>query len=195
MKAKLIKKVEYSNDKEIYYSLIANDKCIGTTHNVFNKEMKDNNENVVFNKLSKQNCDEIFGVFDVEKLADDTFPIVKDGPYWMPSGSDFKKAYKQEGFVAGFSKAMELNKDKVFTLEDMKRAFSRGKDLTAEERFKFTEWEAFTKLVDSIQPTEIEVMIVMEEINGEINGGTYKVGKRYQPKLDSSGCLVLTKKI
>jgi len=30
-----------------------------------------------FGKLSKQNCDEIFRVIDVEKLADEVFNIVK----------------------------------------------------------------------------------------------------------------------
>jgi hypothetical protein len=138
-------------------------------------------------KLSKQNCDEIFGVVDVEKLA-------KEESY---------KAFSQtvwiNGFKAGFNKAMELNKDKVFTLEDMKRAFSRGKDLTAEERFKFTEWEAFTKLVDSIQPTEIEVDIVEVE-DDEVYSVTDNMKVAHNKafdgvlfKYDSEGCLILKK--
>jgi thiamine pyrophosphate-dependent acetolactate synthase large subunit-like protein len=46
-------------------------------------------------KLSKQNCDEIFGVTDVEKLAEEY-------------GSKFAHSYDPEDFIAGFNKAMEL---------------------------------------------------------------------------------------
>ena len=66
-----------------------------------------------FQKLSKQNCDELFGVMDVEKLAEEY-------------GSKFAHSYYPEDFIAGFNKAMELNKDKVFTLEDVKKAMSAG---------------------------------------------------------------------
>jgi hypothetical protein len=148
------------------------------------------NPSIVGHKLSKQNCDEIFGVTDVEKLADEYADV----------NGDYDGYYGHVGFKNGFNKAMELNKDKVFTLEDMKRAFSRGKDLTAKERFMFTEWEAFTKLVDSIQPTEIEVEIVMEEplvaksrqIHGEFVANEIVKSTIFpKPKLDSEWCLIL----
>ena len=63
------------------------------------------------NKLSKQNCDEIFGVVDVEKLAEEY-----DTNYAI---TDISNGFH---FIEGFNKAMELNKDKVFTLEDMRNA-------------------------------------------------------------------------
>jgi hypothetical protein len=53
--------------------------------------------------LSKQNCDEIFGVVDVEKLAEKEF----DRPYIVDMGTDITPAY-QDGFKIGFNKAMEL---------------------------------------------------------------------------------------
>jgi hypothetical protein len=53
--------------------------------------------------LSKQNCDEIFGVVDVEKLADQEF----DRPYIVDMGTNITPAY-QDGFKIGFNKAMEL---------------------------------------------------------------------------------------
>ena len=141
--------------------------------------------------LSKQNCDEIFGVVDVEKLAEECAETAHTMDELYENGLFY-------GFVSGFNKAMELNR---FTLEDMKRAFSRGKDLTAEERFKFTEWEAFTKLVDSIQPTEIEVDIVEVE-DDEVYSVTDNMKVAHNKafdgvlfKYDSEGCLVLTKKI
>jgi hypothetical protein len=63
------------------------------------------------NKLSKQNCDEIFGVVDVEKLAEEYDPNY--------AITDISNGFH---FIEGFNKAMELNKDKVFTLEDMRNA-------------------------------------------------------------------------
>ena len=51
-----------------------------------------------FGKLSKENCDEIFGVVDVEKLAEERF-----------LGSDDITNYNLRfGFKEGFNKAMEL---------------------------------------------------------------------------------------
>jgi hypothetical protein len=146
MKGILIKKKDHYNNKEIYYSLIINDECIGTTHNVFNKEMKDSNENVVFNKLSKQNCDEIFGVVDVEKLAMD----------WREStGYHDADSYS---YILGFNKAMELNKDKVFTLEQMSVAYNTNRSGTL-----------FEQLINSFggQPTEIEVTFNPDEKDSE----------------------------
>jgi hypothetical protein len=165
MKAKLYKVLDQ-------YHLYDGDKAIATTI-VGNPMLLPN--------LSKQNCDEIFGVVDVEKLAKECAETAHTMDELYENGLFY-------GFVSGFNKAMELNR---FTLEDMKRAFSRGKDLTAEERFKFTEWETFTKLVDSIQPTEIEVMIVMEEVQEIYRDGTVKWERC--PKLDSSKQLILKK--
>jgi len=82
---KLIKKAEG------WYNLYDGGIGIGSTH-----------EDLHGHKLSKQNCDEIFGVVDVEKLAEDDWDIYgeqfKNTPIW-----DYK-----EIFVAGFNKAMEL---------------------------------------------------------------------------------------
>jgi len=83
-------------------------------------------------KLSKQNCDELFEVVDVEKLAEEEIP--NDGY------ADTTLMQK------GFNKAMEL-----------------------------------------YQPTEIEVMIVMEE---KLLGLSLV---KPIPKLDSEGCLILKK--
>jgi len=166
MEAKLIKKVDSHNGNEIYYSLIIKEKCIGTTHNLFNKEMKENNGDVFLNKLSLKNCDSLFGVVDVEKLAEKLSP-----------NSSWK-----HGFIKGFNKAMELN-NKVFTLEDViliaeyVRVASQS---TPNERAK--------NLVDeylSTQPIEIEVEI---ESKIALDGHTI-LGY----ELDSEGQLILKK--
>jgi len=104
--------------------------------------------------LSKKNCDEIFGVIDVEKLAEEY-------------GSKFAHSYDPEDFIAGFNKAMELYQ----------------------------------------QQTEIEVEIEMEyygDCEGCRKAGMWHCAHadtcgyaetRERPKLDSQGCLILTKKI
>jgi hypothetical protein len=104
-----------------------------------------------FQKLSKQNCDELFGVMDVEKLAEEY-------------GSKFAHSYYPEDFIAGFNKAMELNKDKVFTVEQIIEAFEAG-------RKRGMDWELgennthpiCSEFIQSLQqPSEIEVEIEKE---------------------------------
>jgi len=125
--------------------------------------------------LSKQNCDEIFGVVDVEKLAMD----------WREStGYHDADSYS---YILGFNKAMELNKDKVFTLEDVRKAFNKGYLMKFNPSDEYT--ETLTGLVQFIQqPTEIEVEVVMD-ICGD------KVYAVPEPKIDENGCLILKRVI
>ena len=97
---------------------------------------------------------------------------------------------KYQGYLEGFNKAIELNKDKQFTLEDMKKAisFGQGMDLWKEE-------EQIDKFIQSLQqPTEIEVEIETESMNiDEIReqGKGFLHGNTKKPKLDENGCLIL----
>jgi hypothetical protein len=129
-------------------------------------------------KLSYQNCNEIFGIVDVEKLA---------------MGYDLYEKINFVGqtraYITGFNKAMELNKDKVFTLEDMKKACSLiflalgdGGNITTDE------------VIQSLQqPTEIEVEIETETKVWEfISNGEFE-SFEIIPKLDKNGCLILKK--
>ena len=124
-------------------------------------------------KLSKQNCDELFGVVNVEKLAEEYDPN-----YTI---TDISNGFH---FIEGFNKAMELNKDKLFTLEDMFNLYAhivKNGIISGEEANEF---------IQSIQqPTEIEVEIEMElEIDtSKLVGAIYG----HKPKLDSEGCLIL----
>ena len=79
-----------------------------------------------------------------------------------------------------FNKAMELNKDKLFTLEDMMNCWNKA--------LKFQEHkETLGEFIQSLQqPTEIEVEIVMD-ICGD------KVYAVPELKLDENGCLILKK--
>jgi|LakMenE01Jun11ns_1017448.scaffolds.fasta_scaffold9286351_2 hypothetical protein len=173
MKAKLIKKADG------WYNLYNGEIGIGSTH-----------EELQGYKLSKQNCDDIFGVIDVEKLAEEDCSI--HHPY-HPVHDQTTRAT----FIRGFNKAMELNKDKVFTLEDMMNCWNKS--------LKFQDHkETFGEYIQSLQqPTEIEVEIEMETkkqlVNGYRNQPDNVIGfvadyeNILQPKLDSEGCLILKK--
>jgi hypothetical protein len=173
MKAKLIKKADG------WYNLYNGEIGIGSTH-----------EELQGYKLSKQNCDDIFGVIDVEKLAEEDCSI--HHPY-HPVHDHTPRAT----FIRGFNKAMELNKDKVFTLEDMMNCWNKS--------LKFQDHkETFGEYIQSLQqPTEIEVEIEMETkkqlVNGYRNQPDNVIGfvadyeNILQPKLDSEGCLILKK--
>ena len=135
--------------------------------------------------LSKQNCNSLFGVVDVEKLKSDYVATQLKGldkvdyeKYLSFAESDSKI------FEEGFNKAMELNR---FTLDDIRKAYYVGyEDGKSGATF-------FQQLIQSLQqPTEIEVMIVMEEILQlkKRAGGFTNMGK---PKLDSDGQLILKK--
>ena len=169
MKAKLIKR--------------DNDYCL---YNESGETIAASWANVTGKKLSKQNCDEIFGVVDVDDMMENIL-------------SNCEKT--KDGYILGFQMAMELNKDKVFTLEDMRNTM----DWIMTQYFEFYEQPTTGRreqYLESLQqPTEIEVEIVME------NSRTGKIIKsesdlewdedglcdRAVPKLDSEGCLILKK--
>ena len=134
-------------------------------------------------KLSPENCDEIFGVVDIEKLA---FEHSND-----LGGRCSNRAHKS--FKEGFNKAMELNKDKVFTLEDMKNAFYNGWNYRGED-YQYP--KAIKEYLQHLQqPTEIEVVIETEEKYG-YNLWTNPVEKEFshlEPKFDLKGNLILKK--
>ncbi len=145
-------------------------------------------------KLSIKNCNEIFlsSVVDVERLAEYSVQEVKE------SNADFylRDVYK-EFFIEGFNKAMELNKDKVFTLGqlitamDMARVMVDGKYANSGEYiYNFIQ-----------QPTEIEVEIIMKNSrtgnivkhDSDLEWDEDGLCDRAIPKLDSEGCLILKK--
>ena len=130
--------------------------------------------------LSKQNCDEIFGVVDVEKLADELYNGHVMAVDWQ---------LEKRGFKDGFNKAMELNKDKVFTINDVMLAWDAG--VTSKGILGMFGGDLSTKHLNSHrdsykkslqEPTEIEVEIEMDILN-----------EYDQPQLDSEGYLILKK--
>jgi hypothetical protein len=134
-------------------------------------------------KLSKQNCDEIFGVVYVEKLADEYANV----------NGDYDEHYGHIGFKAGFKKAIELNKDKVFTLEKFIDLYVEetgyGMDMWSEEENKVM--TTIAKIIQSLQqPTEIEVEIETEKTPVKMTGIMVFTKA---PKLDSNKYLILKK--
>jgi hypothetical protein len=174
MKSKLIKK------SDGWYNLYDGEIGIGSTH----AELQGH-------KLSKQNCDEIFGVVDVEKYVDEY------AAEW--------KYTERIGFRDGFNKAMELNKDKVFTLEDMRNSLLKLVSeisctdgvLDGKSPYEASLW--INNYIQSLQqPIEVEVEIKMEPCFYDDSLGGFSTSytedkPKEQPKLDSDGCLILKK--
>lgn len=152
-------------------------------------------------KLSKQNCDEIFGAVDVEKLACDECHIdisaykiiqtLKSGH----SKSELQLESKVDGFILGFNKAVALNKNKLFTVEDLIIAFFIGRESL--DKAIVTVEEAREKIISSLySPTEIEVEICCYIGNGDKESDSFKdplVTNTGIPKLDENDCLILKK--
>ena len=183
MKAKLVKKADG------WYNLYDGEIGIGSTHEELQQPYK----------LSIANCDEIFGVVDEDKKNLYYYKQVMN-PY--ETGGQSYTAY-EKGFIEGFNKAMELNKDKSFTLEDLRTAMTYG---VVQEGTGFEGIHSVDDLFDLIlkkvsQPTEIGVEILMRNSrtgsivkhDSDLEWDENGLCDRAIPKLDPNGCLILKK--
>jgi hypothetical protein len=126
--------------------------------------------------LSRQNCDELFGVIKVKKLAEE---FAKN--YSIDSKTQANVEY---GFKQGFQKAIELNKDKKFTLEQVIEAMS-----------------LYTKKIYAMSTVIMMVSEELKQVQVEIEMETIGEGldEKAQPqhaiipKVDDKGYLILTK--
>jgi hypothetical protein len=130
-------------------------------------------------KLSKQNCDEIFGIYSPSELS----KVLVEG--------------ERGAFEFGYCLAREHNRDKVFTLEQVHKLLRLVHTLPNRELEVYEDENNQLKIDDFIshnisQPTEIEVGIEMETIN---EGLDEKAQPQYanHPKLDGNGCMILRK--
>jgi hypothetical protein len=159
----------------------------------------------VEHKLSKENCDELFGVVDVDNLAEEnTEEFIEVFDYNDGRGNicRFNNSHQvQESYIKGFNKAMELTKDKLFTVEDIMKAFEAGYETLESEK---TYNEHYDILIQSLQqPKEIEVEIKMICPHPS---DTYRCGLEFGcdedgcnnpiqiPFTDSNGCIFIRKK-
>jgi hypothetical protein len=152
-------------------------------------------------KLSKQNCDEIFGKLDIYYDAVD-YAARQGHP--SPEGFSDEQVGLLHGYIDGFNKAMELNKDKLYTIEDMEEAIQFGLDgmygyETGEDGTTKNQMKRFIQSLQ--QPTEIDVEIEMESEYirmGGVKGVKGSSTKLSNPaygckKTDENGCLILKK--
>jgi hypothetical protein len=142
-------------------------------------------------KLSHENCDELFGVVDVEKNLYYHKQVMN--PY--TTGEQSYTAY-EKGFTEGFNKALQLTATKVFTMKDMMDCWNTA--------LKFQENQVtLGEFIQSLRPKEIEVEIEMVKVVDKtkvvgavkgVKGSGHKI-KTYKsvPKLDEKGCLILKK--
>jgi hypothetical protein len=151
------------------------DSCIATT------------QESPYKKLSKENCDEIFGVVDLDKLAYDSSQEFLIKPIESPIFTF--------GYEEGFEKAMELNKDKLFTIEDIELAMETmmgqevfyGKTHEETQQMRYEYIKSFISYLIK-QPTEIEVEILCLH-----TGDPEYTTNTGLPKLDENGNLILRK--
>ena len=144
-------------------------------------------------KLSHENCDELFGIFDVEKFAEE-WVFNENGHKW--SNNDDTAGDNFSSYREGFNKAMELTTNKVFTMKDMMDCWNTA--------LKFQENQVtLGEFIQSLRPKEIEVEIEMVKVVDKtkvigavkgVKGSGHKI-KTYKsvPKLDEKGCLILKK--
>jgi hypothetical protein len=175
MKGKLIKEV-------YFYGLKIDDKIVG---------LCDLDTNKILNypyKLSIQNCDEIFGIIDVEKLAkEETRKYLPGCPENIMNFIAHERFFK-----IAFEKAIELNKDKLFTVEDMENCWDEAHQAGRYEEKGIAEkgWKNIKDFLKFLQqPTETDVEVEMDKIPADLAPGGWDVF----PKLDSQGCLILKK--
>jgi hypothetical protein len=171
-------------------------------------------------KLSKQNCDTIFGVVDIKKLADVDFTNeIGEGPTTNTDINSMIRKSHLNGAEFGFNKAMDLNKDKLFTLEDMKAIFAFGHVIGMNNILAIQSQHSpqplpkpdSDKLRDEViqslqQPTEIQVELEMEKYGyceGCTKSGLWHCAhadtcgnavELEKPKLDENDCVILKKK-
>jgi hypothetical protein len=164
-------------------------------------------------KLSKQNCDEIFGVVDVDKLGQKHYEVhIKRGHTQEDS------LQRKIDFIIGFNEAMELNKDKLFTVEDFNNFIDFViNEKSKEHAFGITNKELINchlstyaifqmkdlrkiyidTFIQSLQqPIEVEVEMEPCFYDDSLGGfsTSYTEDKpKEQPKLDSEEYLILKK--
>jgi hypothetical protein len=181
MKVKLIK--DHSE-----YMLINDERFVIATTDASMLEVTDKM------KLSKQNCDEIFGVVDLMKLAEEN-----SHKHYDVKTTDWHCNYN--GFFSGFQKSMELNKDKVFTIDDIDKAIEWA--TVNGRKGDITHYDIDNFIQSRQQPTEIEVEIEMKKVvdktkvvglvKGVKGSGDKITTYRYIPSFDTKKCLILKK--
>jgi hypothetical protein len=142
----------------------------------------------ITNRLSLKNCQIIELDCDLDELVSEA-----DTTHLSRWSSDSHELMFDEGFKAGFQKALELLGDKKFSEEDMK-SFARNYYREIRENTSNLLWDdladkCMKEHIQSLQQTEWNVEI--ETVPALSNNGNVYYGEI--PKLDENGCLILKK--
>jgi hypothetical protein len=186
MDGKLIK-------RDSYYHLESDGNIIAGNH------IADNYEH----KLSIKNCESIANGYDLDELSFN----YADEIGILHTTLAYSKHFKE-----GFSKAMEIQKDKLFTAEDMKKAIAMARK-GSQERLH-DGYGNFTQpifVLSNTPPEEIIQSLQQNEWDVEVVMCNSRTGKELTnlaldlewdedglsdvaiPKLDEDGCLILKK--
>ena len=137
-------------------------------------------------KLSLKNCQAIERGYDLDELAKMHHKL----QYCDAYNPDIAP-YVEADYKSGFQKALEVNDDKRFTLEDMMNCwkYARQSGLDGTDVMK----DSFQNYLQSFQQNEWDVEIVTEPYVKYINRSVYPpLG--IQNKLDTEGNLILKRK-
>jgi hypothetical protein len=154
---------------------------------IVNKELAEDYE---WYKLSLKNCQEIENGYDLEAIIKETLNT---------SVHSITDHIKEEGFVIGFQKALEILGDKKFSEEDVIKVIEitrngsmqeqhNGYGIPTESRFVLDNLPS-DEIIQSLQQTEWDVEVEMIFIGFEMESGL----KMEELKLDEEGCLILKK--
>ena len=104
-------------------------------------------------------------------------------------GTDRSSEIYRRIYIEGFNKAIELNKDKLFTIEDMHDAVMLGVCFENPGIQGISNYNEAKDLAikRALEQKEIEVEIVMDKIPADLAPGGWDVF----PKLDENNCLIL----
>jgi hypothetical protein len=203
-----LKLIKTMGDGWPVYSLRREDnKRIATTRWPFDEPslMIAKGAGIELQKLSHENCDELFGVINAEKLAiehsESELSMYPETSSTLTESEVLRlrsliQAHSYRGFEKGFNKALQLTATKVFTMKDMMDCWNTA--------LKFQENQVtLGEFIQSLRPKEIEVEIEMVKVVDKtkvvgavkgVKGSGHKI-KTYKsvPKLDEKGCLILKK--
>jgi len=143
-------------------------------------------------KLSHENCDELFGVVDVNSEVESIVKTICPDD----RGEDVIYGTGMAVGIQCFNKALRLTATKVFTMKDMMDCWNTA--LKSQEN-----QVTLGEFIQSLRPKEIEVEIEMVKVVDKtkvvgavkgVKGSGHKI-KTYKsvPKLDEKGCLILKK--
>ena len=190
MKAKLIKT---STD---YYHLVIEKSNYYYGHTSPEFCELQNKDGSYTHKLSLKNCQAIEHGYDLEELISEA-----DTSHLTQWTSDSHELMYDEGFKAGFQKALEILGDKKFSEQDMKRIYEKGYSSGRSELNSRESDKIKYDYIKSLQQTEWDVEVEMGYVgkcNGNNDNGCFQDSSGHncgcfkrKPKLDADGCLIL----